>query len=260
MEMTSVTWKYICEDSVEGILSGIFDAWTSGHGHANNRIEIAGKQEDNNLCLFEQEVYVIAREDKSERVLRGICQKISPVAADWILRALWSDSRDKGEVVYRYLIDGFREGRRILQQLTNPWAMRLLELTRNYGNELHNMLGFLRFHEAAGGSLFAVHSPKGYILPGLMAHFEDRLSVENFMIVDVKRGLAGIHPVGQRWFVRELLSEELQKFQLMEKEADDYQQLWKTFFQTMEITPRHNKRCQDSHCPVWYRDYMVEFQ
>ncbi len=252
-------WIYVCEDSVEGVLSGIYDAWASRHGHEHNRIEVCGLREDMNFRLFTEEVYVETSEEKSEKVLRSIYQKISAEAAGRVLRVLWSDAPDKGDTVYRFLIAGFREGARTINKLTEPCVMRMMEMVRNYGNELHLVIGFLRFHESENGSLFALYRPKNDILPGLMAHFSDRMSMENFVIIDEKRGKAGVHMAGQVWYVRELLAEELEVFRRMAQKGDDYQNMWKVFFKTTEITERHNDSSQKNHCPLWYRDYMVEF-
>ena len=43
------------------------------------------------------------------------------------------------------------------------------------------------------------------------------------------------------------------------KSRDEFEVLWKQYFQTMEIKPRHNERCQNNLCPKWYRSTMIEF-
>ena len=40
---------YICEDSLEGILCGVYDAWMSKKGHKNVRLQMNG--------MFEQELF-----------------------------------------------------------------------------------------------------------------------------------------------------------------------------------------------------------
>ena len=40
---------------------------------------------------------------------------------------------------------------------------------------------------------------------------------------------------------------------------DDYEELWKVFFDAIAIEERRNEKCQMSHVPKWYRKHMNEF-
>ncbi|MBR3645908.1 MAG: DUF4130 domain-containing protein, partial [Lachnospiraceae bacterium] len=39
---------------------------------------------------------------------------------------------------------------------------------------------------------------------------------------------------------------------------DDYEELWKVFFETIGIEARKNEKCQNNHLPKWYRKNMTE--
>ena len=39
-----------------------------------------------------------------------------------------------------------------------------------------------------------------------------------------------------------------------------FQALWKQFYQTLEIKARHNEKCRMSHCPKRFWGDMVEMQ
>ena len=40
---------------------------------------------------------------------------------------------------------------------------------------------------------------------------------------------------------------------------DDYEELWKVFFDAIAIEERRNEKCQMNHVPKWYRKHMNEF-
>ena len=65
---------YICEDSLDGILCGVYDAWMSRKGHAQVKLQLDG--------WFEQELFTeyltVPREmENAEKVVKSIRQKIS---------------------------------------------------------------------------------------------------------------------------------------------------------------------------------------
>ena len=253
--------KYIyrCEDSVEGILTGIYDAWASVHSHAENCIEICGAEWEVPL-LFAEYTEVVPDAENSEKVQRSIRLRISEEAYEMVMKAVLSGDREKGEVIYCFLIYAYREGARACRSYGNPWVMRLFELVRNYDNESHHLKGFLRFDEQENGLLLARYAPKNNIMGDLMAHFSDRLNGEDFIILDEKRRLAGIHKRDTVWFLYRLSEEEFRSFSEVYKEEDTYGALWKIFHQKIAIAERENLHLQRNNLPLRFRPYMTEFR
>ena len=89
---------YRCEDSVEGILTGIYDAWASVHRHEENRIEVCGKEWEE-TTLFAEYVTVLPDIEKSEKVQRSIRLRISEEAYEMVMKAILSQDTEKGEVI-----------------------------------------------------------------------------------------------------------------------------------------------------------------
>ena len=67
---------FLCEDTIEGIFTGIYDAWASGMetGHENVRLFLI-RQYEPELFFEYEEVFPDA--DKAEKVARAIRKKIS---------------------------------------------------------------------------------------------------------------------------------------------------------------------------------------
>jgi len=253
--------KYIyrCEDSAEGILTGIYDAWASVHRHEENRIEVRGKGWETPF-LFAEYIDVVPDAEKSEKVQRSVRLRISEEAYGMEMKTLLSQDPEKGEVIYRFLIYAFREGSRACRSYGNPWAMRLFEAVRNYDNESHHLKGFLRFDEQENGLLVARYAPKNNVMGDLMEHFADRMNGESFVILDEKRYIAGVHRPGASWFIYRLNKEEYRSFFEAYAEEDTYAALWKIFHRRIAIAERENAALQRNNLPLRFRPYMTEFR
>ena len=256
MEMKYI---YRCEDSAEGILTGIYDAWASVHRHEENRIEVCTGEWEVPM-LFAEYIDVIPDAEKSEKVQRSVRLRVSEEAYEMVMKAVLSGDPEKGEVIYRFLIYAFREGARAGKSYGNPWVMRLFEAVRNYDNESHHLKGFLRFDEQENGLLLARYAPKNNVLGDLMEHFLDRLNGENFMIFDEKRRIVGIHRIGTVWFVYRLNEEEYRMFASAYVKEDSYAALWKIFHRKIAIAERENPALQRNNLPLRFRPYMTEFR
>ncbi len=255
MEMKYI---YRCEDSAEGILTGIYDAWASVHRHEENRIEVCTGEWEVPL-LFAEYIDVVPDAEKSEKVQQSVRLRISEEAYEMVMKAVLSGDSEKGEVIYRFLIYAFREGARASRSYGNPWAMRLFETVRNFDNESHHLKGFLRFDEQANGLLLARYAPKNNVLGDLMEHFSDRLNGESFLIFDEKRRITGVHRPGAEWFVYRLNEEEYRMFSATYAEEDTYAALWKIFHRKIAIAERENPTLQRNNLPLRFRPYMTEF-
>ena len=253
--------KYIyrCEDSAEGILTGIYDAWASVHRHEENRIEVCMGEWEVPL-LFAEYIDVVPDAEKSEKVQRSVRLRVSEEAYEMVMKAVLSGDPEKGEVIYRFLIYAFREGTRASRSYGNPWVMRLFETVRNFDNESHHLKGFLRFDEQANGLLLARYAPKNNVLGDLMEHFSVRLNGENFMIFDEKRRIVGVHRPGSVWFVYRLNEEEFRMFSSTYVQEDSYAALWKIFHRKIAIAERENRALQRNNLPLRFRPYMTEFR
>lgn len=253
--------KYIyrCVDSVEGILTGVYDAWASVHSHEENRIDVCTDGWEVPL-LFAEYIDVEPDAEKSEKVQRSVRLRISEEAYEMVMKAVLSGDAEKGEIIYRFLIYAYREGSRACRSYGNPWVMRLFELVRNYDNESHHLKGFLRFDEQDNGLLFAKYAPKNNVLGDLMDHFSDRLNGESFVILDEPRRIAGIHKPGSAWFVYRLTKEEYDALSEGYRAEDNYGVLWKIFHQKIAIAERQNLKLQRNNLPLRFRPYMTEFR
>ncbi|MBO5279175.1 MAG: TIGR03915 family putative DNA repair protein [Lachnospiraceae bacterium] len=246
---------YLCEDSFEGILTAVYDAWAGRLGHDNVRLELQGEY---NLELFADYVVVLPDDEKAEKVVRTLRQKLSEEVFEYVYKAAMSQERRKADLIYRFIVLAIQRGARIVSEFGNPVVMDIFELVRNVSNESHLLLGFIRFQELENGVLFAKITPKNYVLTLIAPHFEDRLSGENWVIYDAVHEMAAVHARNTSW----VLSREAKMPEKLPEsgQEEEYEELWKIFFHTIGIEARKNPKCQRNMLPLWYRKNMLEFE
>lgn len=252
--------KYlICEDSLEGILTAIYEAYALREGHEHIHIQVG---EVGNYQLFATYLNILPDSGKTEKVIRTLREKLGIEVYETLCQVAASWNREeKGEALYRTVVDALtnHSGRRVMENLRNPYVAKAFELARYTANEAHYETEFIRFEELEQGILYAKIGAKNNVIPFIMPHFADRLSVENFMIYDEKRELFGVHPARKDWYlVTAEKGLDMESRKRSDKE-ETYQELFTLFHQTIAIKERENNRLQRCMCPIRYQDYMVEF-
>lgn len=257
--------KYIiCEDSLEGIFTGIYEAYALREGHAHVHIQIG---EEDNLRLFAVYLHILPDPVKTEKVVQTLRSRLGEHVYHNLCRAAASCYPDKGEAVYKTVVDALTagSGRRVMENLKNPYVARCFELARFTANEAHYEIEFIRFQELTakeGGEntvLFSKIGPKNNVVPFVMPHFADRLSIENFMVYDENRKLFGVHPAREEWYLVAAGEEFALKTLDVSQKEEKYQELFRTFHRTIGIKSRENKKLQRQMCAYRYQDYMMEF-
>lgn len=258
--------KYIiCEDSLEGIFTGIYEAYALREGHAHVHLQIG---EEDNLRLFAVYLHILPDPVKTEKVVQTLRSRLGEHVYHTLCRAAASCYPDKGEAVYKTVVDALTagSGRRVMENLKNPYVARCFELARFTANEAHYEIEFIRFQELAAREgeentvLFSKIGPKNNVVPFVMPHFADRLSIENFMVYDENRKLFGVHPAREEWYLVAAGEEFALKSLDVSQKEEKYQELFRTFHRTIGIKSRENKKLQRQMCAYRYQDYMMEFE
>ena len=271
-------YTFICEDSPNGIFSGIYDAWdfkvnqnkkypagstatdTSSriypHACSHEDIHVVCHEPDN-YQLFYEYIHVETSTEKSDKVARTIQCRLGSEFYDAILNAILSivpakkNDLDKADAIYHTLVLGLNTaaGARAIHDLSNPYVHRLFTLSRATANEAHHLLGFLRFSELENGVLFSTIHPKNNALPILAEHFTDRLPQENFMIYDENRQLAAVHAAGKNFMLVDASGIDQDPLKRTSEKESAYRKLWLAFFDQIAIQARINPKLQAQNIP-----------
>lgn len=252
------TYIYLCDNSVEGIFTAVYQAYEERHGHENNRIQIA--EDSYNQELFSVYIPVETDYEKAAKVARTLRNQVSEEVCEFVQKAAVSYDIKKADAVYRVIILALKMGRRVLDYLTEPNVQFLMALERQTNNEIQRELQFLRFEELKSGVLFGRINPKSAVLPFLAEHFSDRFSGENWVIADTVHGSVLIHEKNKGCSLTNVEDADFDSLSLTYSEDEEkLQSLWKLFVDTIAIKERINPRLQRQMLPLRFRKYMKEF-
>jgi probable DNA metabolism protein len=120
------------------------------------------------------------------------------------------------------------------------------------------MKGFVRFRLVREGFYYARLEPDHNVLPLIAPHFADRFSDQDWIIHDLRRGMAIVHDVARKQRVTaDLDLLENPDFSDGEKL---YQDLWKKYFTRIAVEERFNPGLQRQNLPFKYRRNLVEIE
>ena len=246
-DRTNLIYRY--DGSFDGLLTCVFESY------ARHELPDAILAPDDEQTMLFESRRVETDYVKSERVLRGVMEKISPEAADFIRMAHLSCLFERDRRILLFLRLGFTVGPGIMNRLADARVNALISGVRSLEREAHHYMGFVRFTEI-DGVLASVIQPKNRVLPLLDPHFSDRFNAERFIIHDAAHRCALMHMPGCSRIVP---MDELRVTATSPKELQ-IQALWRKFHQPVAIEGRLNPQLQRSMLPLRFRPEMTEFQ
>lgn len=260
---------FVCEDSPNGILTGVYDAWDAKINQLWKHADIClVSKEPKNYELFCDYYTVTSSAEKAEKVASTLRRKLGQNFFDTILSAILSmepDSgkkMDKADAVYQTIVVALNSdrGAGVLDYLGEPYIYRLFELSRATGSEAHHLKGFLRFSELSNGILLAVTHPKNHVLTILAEHFTDRFPQENFIIYDETHKLAAVHRAGKNYLLADASKINTDLLHHYSKNESRFRELWLAFFESIAIEARTNPKLQSQNIPRQFWKDAVELQ
>lgn len=258
-EVTMNQKIFLCENSIEGIFTGVYNIWESRY--PKDSIKLSCEQEGN-YELFSEYINVNTDMIKADKVARTIEQRFGELNYTNIYQAACSYEKDKANAIFRTIQYGLtsKTPRRLMEHLKDDNICRVFELSRAVGNESHHLLGFVRFKELTNKILCAVIEPKNDVVALIAPHFSDRLPNENWMIYDKGRRLAVIHQGGGQWGIIKSNEFNIDFFETVSEKEKEFENLWRGFCDSISIKERENLKLQRQNMPLRFQKDMVEFQ
>ncbi|AEF93672.1 hypothetical protein Desca_0792 [Desulfotomaculum nigrificans CO-1-SRB] len=240
---------YIYDGSFEGLLTAIYEAY-----YRREQPEHLLARREFMPDLFSQPVYIDTDHIKSEKVFLSIENKISSAALRHVFYAFLSETEAVGTMIYNYLQLGWQVGSEVDRHLADDRVSKIHQLSQKVSRERHRMLGLIRFRQLAGGIYYAPIEPDYNVTALVAPHFVRRLADQNWIIHDLKRGLAALY--NQReWIMTEM---DFTRSLVYEQKEHDYQQLWRQYFDSAAVPGRINPKLQRKYMPVRYWRHLIE--
>lgn len=172
--------------------------------------------------------------------------------------AYLSDDKDKELIIYYFIKNALKYKSEVYYHRNLICVNKIIKLVRRVRNEVHKLKGFLRFKEMKNGFYYAEINPSNNIIKIISNHFAKRMPSECWIIKDVNRNIYSIYFNKKIVY---LTSEFIVKLNLDLSEVEqNIENLWKSFFKSVSIKERKNKRCQMNFMPKKYWKYIIEME
>ena len=207
----------------------------------------------------------IAQEgEKAQRVWDGLVKHTSLKNARMVSIAFLSGEPGKEMLLWRYFEKIFSQAQPgFYQNMLDDDVYDLVQMARRVKHEVHRFHGFVRFQKTADGIYFAAIDPDNDITRLLVSHFKSRYAGQPWVIYDTGRHY------GVYWdtkMVMEVVLDNPAFDKITGKldqharaiDQDYYSQLWKAYYDAINIVERQNHRQMKRAMPQRYWKYLPE--
>ncbi len=247
------------DKTFEGLLTVVFDAY--------NRKSFPDKllgEEDIAPLFTEESFTVITDPEKSERVWKGLQNKVARITLNMLTYVWLSEETGSDELLFRYIRKTFDHKHSIEMNFADDDVLQLRNVAKRVNHERCRMIELVRFQKAADDLFFAPISPDHNCLPLILDHFTDRFADQKWVIYDTKRNYGFYYDLKN---VAEITLEDNTLFQggklneeLMAEDEKLFQQMWKAYYKSLTIQERINPKLHRQHLPKRYWKYLTEKQ
>lgn len=238
----------VYDKSFEGFLSLVYEVYYE----KLKPTKITNQQP--HTLLLEEIKHIFTDEKNATKVLQAIKKSFPKKSFELILNTFMCDTKEFEMNLLKYIIQGFKNKNELFN-INNEEVFYLQNLQKELFRSVHKMTGFTRFQELEDNTLYAKIETKFNMVYFLGKHFNKRLNNQKYIIHDINRKIAFIKNEDFLG-VQNISSYEEPK---LSKNEEKFEKLWKTFFDSIAIQTRENKKCQQNMVPLLYRTYMTEF-
>lgn len=260
---------------------GSFEGFLSALAHCMEHQELlsaefAGQSKESLFTLFVDKIYDVETLLEVALDLRkSFVDAVSQNAFATMRYAFHSEAAGVERLLADYLQLGFKVGRKLEQILAEDPVASVKKLARKVSHEAHKFKGFVRFREVIWPAekasaekkiitdrglmitiMYAVIEPEADIAALIAPHFAERLNDRPWMIHDLRRSKLILFDT-ERWRLVKDVALEYQPGYSANEEL--FSNLWRSYFNKMDISARHNPRLQRQHVPLRYRKNLIEF-
>ncbi len=249
-----MTFTY--DGTYEGLLSAIFEAYRL-KAYPTDIVPEDAYQPG----LFAERLSVSTNPEWAERVRKGFISKTSKDGERLLYRCFLSEQLGVEMLVFHFIKTAMASQGNIEHNYLDPKILELHQINKKIGREVHRMHAFVRFAETRDGLYVSLIEPDFNVLPLIGKHFIERYPAQQWLIYDNRRNFGLFWDEKKAEFVTfsEQEHHRLTDDLLTDVEAD-YQELWKSYFKSVDIPERRNLKLHLQHVPKRYWKYLVEKQ
>ncbi|WP_299603329.1 TIGR03915 family putative DNA repair protein [uncultured Aquimarina sp.] len=244
------------DGSFDGFLSCVFMVYEQ-----KIQLPLIQKQSEENNQLFTISEIVHTDKTKAKRVWDGLRKKVPKPQKRAIFKAFLSEIKGVENTLLSYIQNIFDTSQNIGLDYSNKDILKISQVAKMVQREKHRMEAFVRFKKTKDDYYVATVEPDFNVLPLLIRHFKDRYADQKWIIYDIKRGygicynLINIEFITVDFFskLRTTIEKDVYSAQEM-----DFQKLWKSYYDSVNIKSRKNSKLHIQHLPKRYWKYLIE--
>ncbi|CAK7063511.1 MAG: hypothetical protein DELT_01533 [Desulfovibrio sp.] len=249
---------FIYDDTFEGLLSAVFDAYTM-----KAFPEVVATPKDALPLTVSRTHTVTTDRNKADRVFTGLGKRMSREGRNVVLLAFLSEEKDIGTLLFRYMRKLFDLPPGTEGDFTDPDMLAVDQIAKKVYGEHHLLLGFARFQKTAEGIYAALLGPKYNVLSLLIPHFRKRFATHPWILYDAKRGFGFFHDKGaikDIYIAPAHLAGGVLAENLLDPEEKTFETMWRSYFAAAAIAERTNPTLQVRCLPRRFWPYMTEMR
>ncbi len=248
-----IRWVLLYDGTFEGLLNIVFMAFRQKR--VPDSIERSGQRQ---LGMFEEHTIIETDAAIAERVWKGIGNKLGSKQRQKIYHAFLSHAPGVEKAICQYLHDAIPGFRGEAAHLSSH--IQITSLSQRVRREAHRLKGFVRFRNVAKGRYLALVAPRYDVLPLIQRHFEVRFADQQWIIYDTQRSYGLVYDGHTTHRLPLDLSQLGHSSSEVEENELLHQQLWRQYYQSVNINLRDNPRLHLQHLPRRFWPYLPEKQ
>ncbi|MBB6109434.1 probable DNA metabolism protein [Mucilaginibacter lappiensis] len=249
-------YSLIYDGTFEGLLTAVFEIYDRKLLHVK-----LIKGEWRSSALFEEVLQIITDENRANRVLKGLCKKLSAAGLQRLYIAHMAEMANEESAIVGFIRYVFDTDQNVEEDYGNKYVMRISEIIKMVRREKHRMEAFVRFQKLKDETFYSAVEPDFNVLPLLIRHFKNRYTDQKWIIYDIKRGYGLYYDLHDIQYISLDFSEVNNPTNVITAFSDDesiYQHLWKNYFTSVNIVSRKNTRLHLRHIPKRYWKHLTE--
>ena len=253
---------YCFDGSMTGLLSCVFRAFQFQDFQATITSDVHAQN-----GLFDDFVQVSSNDEHAQRVWQGLKKKTSGQSQRNFYYTFLSENQSAYQHLFNYCLYVFQHSDKVDENYGQPDVLALAQWAKQVGREKHRMEAFVRFKKCQNDLFLSLVRPDFNVLPLIQPHFKRRYQDQRWLIYDEQRkyglyyDLKEIHEVSleANQIDRNIENGASQNFQLeLDEQEELYDQLWKDYFNSINIKERQNVKLHVQYLPKRYWRYLNE--
>lgn len=252
-----VDQKVVCcyDGSFEGFLSTIFLIYQQ-----KLTVEDICAEHHQQNRMFAKSITIETDRDQAERVLKGLIVKSDKKVVISLYRCFLSEMQGIEYRIFKVIQKIFSGQVKDFFDYGDDNMIELHKVLKMIRREVHRMHAFVRFQELKDGSFAAVVDPDFNVLPLIGEHFKKRYPVMEWLIFDSKRQYGILYSDNNIQYVRFEGGLKTIDSSIISDEEISYQNMWKQYFKSVNISERNNSKLHLRHVPKRYWKNLIEKQ